>query len=61
MKINPWTPIIAICGLLIYGSLLAVLGINSWNSILIIAAVSGLGGFSLDVVLRNLLDKKIEG
>lgn len=61
MKISIWTPIIAICGLLAYGSLLAVLGINSWTSILIIAAVSGLGGFSLDEVLRSLIAKKVEG
>ena len=52
MKLHPLTPIVAMICITFYGSVLAIVGINSTITILVVASISGLGGFGIEELYR---------
>lgn len=47
MKIHPLTPIVAMICITTYGTSLAVLGMNSIVTVLVVGTLSGLGGYGV--------------
>jgi len=47
MELHPSTPAIAIICITTYGIVLAVLGINSTVTVLVVASISALGGYGV--------------